>query len=82
MSRFEAKRRLFLDGPCNFVPRSGDKDDTKSGDFSPTFRTTPTGGRLATTYDLTCYGPHIWWIFGEIGCQTWNLLTQKSKPYH
>ncbi|GBN74549.1 hypothetical protein AVEN_153219-1 [Araneus ventricosus] len=25
---------------------------------SPSFRATPTGGRLATTYDLTCNRPH------------------------
>ncbi|GBN81911.1 hypothetical protein AVEN_126619-1 [Araneus ventricosus] len=27
-SRFEATRGLFLDGPSNFEPRSGDEDDT------------------------------------------------------
>ncbi|GBM82542.1 hypothetical protein AVEN_29330-1 [Araneus ventricosus] len=27
-SRFEATRRLFWDGPCNFEPRSDVEDDT------------------------------------------------------
>ncbi|GBM43431.1 hypothetical protein AVEN_18602-1 [Araneus ventricosus] len=38
--------------------------------LSPNFRTTPAGGRLATTYDLTCNRPHAWWIFSGIGFRT------------
>ncbi|GBM78740.1 Calcium and integrin-binding family member 3 [Araneus ventricosus] len=34
---------------------------------SPSFRATPTGGRLATTYDLACNRPHARRIFGGIG---------------
>ncbi|GBN51309.1 hypothetical protein AVEN_109862-1 [Araneus ventricosus] len=35
-----------------------DEDDTWSGTPSPNFHTIPTGGRLATTYDLACSRPH------------------------
>ncbi|GBN86041.1 hypothetical protein AVEN_129068-1 [Araneus ventricosus] len=37
---------------------------------SPNFRATPTGGRLATTYDLACNRPHTRRIFGGIGSRT------------
>ncbi|GBN21612.1 hypothetical protein AVEN_254283-1 [Araneus ventricosus] len=37
---------------------------------SPNFRTTPTGGRLATTYDLACNRPHTRRIFSGIGFRT------------
>ncbi|GBM48355.1 hypothetical protein AVEN_37805-1 [Araneus ventricosus] len=37
---------------------------------SPNFRATPTGGRLATTYDLVCNRPHTRRIFGGIGFRT------------
>ncbi|GBM26459.1 hypothetical protein AVEN_217330-1, partial [Araneus ventricosus] len=34
---------------------------------SPNFHATPTGGRLTTTYDLTCNRPHTRRIFSGIG---------------
>ncbi|CAL1262581.1 unnamed protein product, partial [Larinioides sclopetarius] len=37
---------------------------------SPNFRTTPTGGHLATTYDLTCKRPHTRRIFSGIRSRT------------
>ncbi|GBM28798.1 hypothetical protein AVEN_130506-1 [Araneus ventricosus] len=37
---------------------------------SPNFRATPTGGRLATTYDLACNRPHTRRIFSGIGFRT------------
>ncbi|GBL83740.1 hypothetical protein AVEN_132648-1 [Araneus ventricosus] len=53
MSRFEATRGLFRDGPSNFEPRTDDEDDTRAVTPSPNFRTTPAGGHLAPA-DLTC----------------------------
>ncbi|GBM44691.1 hypothetical protein AVEN_101065-1 [Araneus ventricosus] len=40
---------------------------------SPSFRTTPAGERLATTYDLTRNRPHMQWIFSGIGFETRSL---------
>ncbi|GBN00848.1 hypothetical protein AVEN_89216-1 [Araneus ventricosus] len=51
-SRFEVTRGLFWDGPRNFELLSDDEDDTSAGTSSPNFHTTPTGGRLAITFDL------------------------------
>ncbi|GBM41687.1 hypothetical protein AVEN_46955-1 [Araneus ventricosus] len=45
---------------------------------SPNFRTTPTGGRFATMYDLACNRPHTRRIFSGIGFRTWN--PPASKP--
>ncbi|GBN64813.1 hypothetical protein AVEN_254533-2 [Araneus ventricosus] len=36
----------------------------------PNFLATPTGGRLATTYDLACNRPHTRRIFSGIGFRT------------
>ncbi|GBN67026.1 hypothetical protein AVEN_3550-1 [Araneus ventricosus] len=52
---------------------------------SPSFHATPTGGRLATTYDLTCNGPHTRRIFSGIGSRTrWlqsrDLTTRPPRP--
>ncbi|GBO44211.1 hypothetical protein AVEN_131340-1, partial [Araneus ventricosus] len=50
---------------------------------SPNFRATPTGGRLATSYDLTCSGPHIQRIFSGIGnppTQSRDLTTRPPLP--
>ncbi|GBM86257.1 hypothetical protein AVEN_264508-1 [Araneus ventricosus] len=49
---------------------------------SPNFHTTPTGGRLATMYDLTCNRPHTRRIFSGIGSRTWNPPAPKPGPYH
>ncbi|GBM81151.1 hypothetical protein AVEN_226971-1 [Araneus ventricosus] len=38
--------------------------------LSPDFRATPTGGRLATTYDLVCNRPHTRRIFRGIKFRT------------
>ncbi|GBN08988.1 hypothetical protein AVEN_215965-1 [Araneus ventricosus] len=46
------------------------------------FYATPTGGRLTTTYDLTCNRPHTRRIFSGIGSRTWNPPTPKPRPYH
>ncbi|GBO37707.1 hypothetical protein AVEN_146541-1 [Araneus ventricosus] len=43
---------------------------------SPNFHATPTGGRLTTTYDLTCNRPHTRRIFSGIGSRTWNPPAQ------
>ncbi|GBN61250.1 hypothetical protein AVEN_128969-1 [Araneus ventricosus] len=48
----------------------------------PNFHATPTGGRMATTYDLTCNRPHTRRIFSGIGFRTWNPPTPKPRPYH
>ncbi|GBN00557.1 hypothetical protein AVEN_113149-1, partial [Araneus ventricosus] len=48
----------------------------------PNFRTTPAGGRLAPTYDLTCNGPSC------TADLRWNWVSSlepsnpKVKPYH
>ncbi|GBN88796.1 hypothetical protein AVEN_250810-1 [Araneus ventricosus] len=43
------------------------------------FCATPTGGRLATTYDLTCNRPHTRRIFGGIGFQACDLSVPRSR---
>ncbi|GBN64921.1 hypothetical protein AVEN_51851-1 [Araneus ventricosus] len=57
---------------------------------SPNCRATPTGGRLATTYDLACNRPHTRRIFSGIGFRTcdppntsWRseTLTENFKLY-
>ncbi|GBN13729.1 hypothetical protein AVEN_238060-1 [Araneus ventricosus] len=62
-------RGLFRDGPRNFEPWSDAKDAT------------PTGGCLATTYDLACNRLHTR-IFSGIGFQTCDPLVPRSRPYH
>ncbi|GBN85592.1 hypothetical protein AVEN_217708-1 [Araneus ventricosus] len=54
---------------------------------SPNFRATPTGGRLATTYDLACNRPHTRRIFSGIGFRTCDppvrgrdLTTRPPRP--
>ncbi|GBM15889.1 hypothetical protein AVEN_258433-1 [Araneus ventricosus] len=69
--RFEATRELFWDGPRNFEPLSD--DDTYAVTPSPNFHATPTGGRLATTYELTCKRPHTRRIFSGIGFEAETL---------
>ncbi|GBM47251.1 hypothetical protein AVEN_136845-1 [Araneus ventricosus] len=49
---------------------------------SPNFRISPTGGRLATTYDLKCNRPNTRRVFREIGFRTWRPPAPKSRPYH
>ncbi|GBM40258.1 hypothetical protein AVEN_201152-1 [Araneus ventricosus] len=51
------------------------------------FCTTPAGGRLAPTYDLSCNRPNTRRIFGGIGFRTWNtpalnpdLTTRPPRP--
>ncbi|GBN02609.1 hypothetical protein AVEN_93172-1 [Araneus ventricosus] len=46
------------------------------------FYTTPTGGRLATTYDLACSRSHTRRIFSGIGFRTRNPPAPKPGPYH
>ncbi|GBN00880.1 hypothetical protein AVEN_57888-1, partial [Araneus ventricosus] len=48
---------------------------------SPSFHATPTGGRLATAYDLACSRPHTRRIFGGVGSRTWSPQTPKPRPY-
>ncbi|GBM99918.1 hypothetical protein AVEN_248275-1 [Araneus ventricosus] len=80
-SRFEATRGLFWDGPRNFEPRSDDEDDTyELAPPSPNFHATAAGGRLTTTYDLTCNRPHTRRIFSGIGIRTWNPPAPKPRP--
>ncbi|GBN61473.1 hypothetical protein AVEN_170406-1 [Araneus ventricosus] len=47
---------------------------------SPNFRATPTGGRLATTYDLACNRPHTRRIFSGIGFRTCDPSRCKQPP--
>ncbi|GBN09291.1 hypothetical protein AVEN_37534-1 [Araneus ventricosus] len=47
--------------------------------LSPSFHATPTGGRLATTYDLACNRPHARRIFSGIGFRTWNPPAPKPR---
>ncbi|GBO03009.1 hypothetical protein AVEN_212525-1 [Araneus ventricosus] len=49
---------------------------------SPNFRATPTGGRLATTYDLACNRPHTRRICSGIGFRTCDPPVPRSRPYH
>ncbi|GBO23965.1 hypothetical protein AVEN_89981-1, partial [Araneus ventricosus] len=59
MSRFDATRGLFWDGPRYFQPRSDDEDDTSADIPFRNFHAISTGGYLATTYDLACnQAPH------------------------
>ncbi|GBL97118.1 hypothetical protein AVEN_144571-1 [Araneus ventricosus] len=46
------------------------------------FYATPTGGRLATTYDLACNKPHARRIFDEIGFRDCGLPAPRPRPYH
>ncbi|GBL97278.1 hypothetical protein AVEN_274625-1, partial [Araneus ventricosus] len=48
---------------------------------SQSFRATPTGGRLATAYDLACNRPHTRRIFGGVGSRTWSPPTPNPRPY-
>ncbi|GBM36189.1 hypothetical protein AVEN_97560-1 [Araneus ventricosus] len=47
---------------------------------SPNFHATPTGGRLATTYVLTCNWLHTRRIFSGIGSR--DLTTRPPLPIH
>ncbi|GBO30893.1 hypothetical protein AVEN_259626-1 [Araneus ventricosus] len=49
---------------------------------SPSFRATPKGGRLTTTYDLAHNRPHTRRIFNGIGFRTCEPPIPRSKPYH
>ncbi|GBO23902.1 hypothetical protein AVEN_200714-1, partial [Araneus ventricosus] len=77
-----ATRGLFWDGPCNFKPRSDDRDDTWAGTPSPGFRATPAGGRLATKRDVASNGSHTQRIFSGIGFRAWKPPAPKPRPYH
>ncbi|GBM06294.1 hypothetical protein AVEN_208979-1 [Araneus ventricosus] len=48
---------------------------------SPNFRATPTGGRLATTYDLACNRPHTRRIFSGIGFRTCDPPVPRFHSY-
>ncbi|GBO12022.1 hypothetical protein AVEN_63619-1 [Araneus ventricosus] len=54
---------------------------TPSWHTSPDFRATPTGGRLATTYDLACNRPHTRRIFSGIGFRTCDPPVPRSRPF-
>ncbi|GBM45598.1 hypothetical protein AVEN_86539-1 [Araneus ventricosus] len=81
-SCFEATRGLFRDGPRNSEPRSDDEDDTWAGTPSPNFRTTPTGGRLDTMYDLADRGLHAQRMFSGIRFRTSDPPIPRSRPCH
>ncbi|GBN36091.1 hypothetical protein AVEN_178781-1 [Araneus ventricosus] len=49
---------------------------------SPNSHANQTGGRLATTYDLTCNRPHTRRIFSGIEFRSWNPPAPKTRPYH
>ncbi|GBN36154.1 hypothetical protein AVEN_167671-1 [Araneus ventricosus] len=63
---FSSNTRAIWDVHRNFEPRSDDEDSTWHK-ASPSFHTTPTGGRLDTTYHLTCSRTHTRRIFGGVG---------------
>ncbi|GBM62908.1 hypothetical protein AVEN_11364-1 [Araneus ventricosus] len=44
------------------------------------FYATPSGGRLNSTYDLTCNRPHTRRIFSGIGFRTLHLPSPKPRP--
>ncbi|GBM34462.1 hypothetical protein AVEN_106705-1 [Araneus ventricosus] len=75
-SRFETTRGLFWDDFVILNP--GQMTRTTP---SPNFHATPTGGRLATTYDLACNRPHTRRIFSGIGFRTWNPPAPKPRRY-
>ncbi|GBM50111.1 hypothetical protein AVEN_185497-1 [Araneus ventricosus] len=81
-SRFEATRGLFWDGRRNFEPRSDDEATPELVPLFPNFHATPTGGRLTTTYDLTCSRPHTRRIFSGIGFRAWSPPAAQPRPYH
>ncbi|GBN47594.1 hypothetical protein AVEN_27853-1 [Araneus ventricosus] len=74
-------RGLFWDRPRNFEPLSDVEDDTSAGAPSPNFHATSTGGRLATSYYLTCSRPYTTDL-------SWNRVSGlepsdlKPRPYH
>ncbi|GBN45271.1 hypothetical protein AVEN_149341-1 [Araneus ventricosus] len=55
---------------------------TRTTPPSPNIHATSTGGRLATTYDLSCDRPHTRRIFGGIGFRTWNPPAPKLRLGH
>ncbi|GBN38764.1 hypothetical protein AVEN_47561-1 [Araneus ventricosus] len=81
-SRFEATRRQFWDGPRNLNLGQMTRTTPELAPLSPNFHATPTGGRLTTTYNLTCNGPHTRRIFSGIGFRTWRPSAPKPRPYH
>ncbi|GBM28178.1 hypothetical protein AVEN_172671-1 [Araneus ventricosus] len=48
---------------------------------SPSFHTTPTGGRLATTYDLACNRSHTRRFFNGCWDRIWDPQAPKPRPY-
>ncbi|GBM52229.1 hypothetical protein AVEN_31048-1 [Araneus ventricosus] len=62
MSRFEATQGLFWNRHRNFEPWSDDEGETRVGTPPPNFHVTPTGRRLATTYDLGVYSGTSGWV--------------------
>ncbi|GBM60227.1 hypothetical protein AVEN_47898-1 [Araneus ventricosus] len=72
-SHFEATRGLLWDRPRNFEPRSDDEDVNWAGTPSSNFRATPTGGRLASKYNLAWL---TWQICSGIWFRTWNPQPQ------
>ncbi|GBN57575.1 hypothetical protein AVEN_17322-1, partial [Araneus ventricosus] len=49
---------------------------------SPNFRATPTGGRLVTTYDLSCRRPHTRRIISGIGFRSCGPPVPRSRSSH
>ncbi|GBM19737.1 hypothetical protein AVEN_888-1 [Araneus ventricosus] len=80
-SRFEATRGLFWDGPRNLNRGQMTRATPELEPPSPNFHTTPTGGHLATTYDLTCRA-HTRRIFSGIGFRTRSPPAPQPRPYH
>ncbi|GBN75951.1 hypothetical protein AVEN_106554-1 [Araneus ventricosus] len=73
MSRFKARQGLIWDGPRNFEPRA----TPELAPPSPSFHATPTGGRLATAYDVACSGPAL-----ESGFGPGDLPARGPRLYH
>ncbi|GBN25919.1 hypothetical protein AVEN_83308-1 [Araneus ventricosus] len=89
MSRFEATRGLFYthrhEATRDLVILNHGQMTRTAPELatpSPNFQATPTGGRLASTYDLACNTPPTWRIFSGIGFRTWNPPAPKPRTYH
>ncbi|GBL74255.1 hypothetical protein AVEN_235256-1 [Araneus ventricosus] len=78
ISRFEATRRLFWDGPHNFQPLQMPKTTPELAPSCPNFRTT--WRTFGPTYDLMCNTPTY------IADIQWNRISnppaRTQRPYH
>ncbi|GBM08527.1 hypothetical protein AVEN_69752-1 [Araneus ventricosus] len=81
-SRFEATRGSFGTDLVIFNLGQITRTTPELAHPSPNFHAIPAGGRLTTTYDLACNGPHTRRIFSGIGSRGWSPPAPKPRPYH